>query len=465
MVKLRKISPLAYALGYIIFLLTILSSPVLAETITFSDLGIAKEFTSDNEGATPVGTFSIPSNDQSLEIVVNAYRGGSFGYILTIYLNDAPIKTQEFNGDGTFLVTIPPENVKKGLNKIYMKAASSNQYWFFTGSNKLTIYGTSTITYPDIIVISSPAPSITTTTIPVLTQALTFSDLGIAKEFTSGNEGTTTVGTFSIPSNNQSLEIVVNAYRGGSFGYILTIYLNDAPIKTQEFKGDGTFLVTIPPENLQKGLNKIYVKAASSNQYWFFSGSYKLTIYGTSKISYSSIILPSASPTSTPAQALTPAPTPIPTKLPLKSAYADAPPNKSETNWLFIGGIGALLCLLYFPASWFIAGWKENNPQKVLKQDPEMGVNTISKLMETEGKEPKGEFQAELVEKPKERKIEKRRDVTIFQNIHIGDKIGTQVKDSFFQRSNIGTGTRKCPNCGREADANEKFCLECGTKL
>jgi len=28
-----------------------------------------------------------------------------------------------------------------------------------------------------------------------------------------------------------------------------------------------------------------------------------------------------------------------------------------------------------------------------------------------------------------------------------------------------GAGARKCPNCGREAEANEKFCSKCGVKL
>ena len=56
----------------------------------------------------------------------------------------------------------------------------------------------------------------------------------------------------------------------------------------------------------------------------------------------------------------------------------------------------------------------------------------------------------------------------IVQHIHnYGDNIGTQVKDSLLQRSNIGTDTDviKCPNCNRDVDANEKFCLECGTKI
>lgn len=56
-------------------------------------------------------------------------------------------------------------------------------------------------------------------------------------------------------------------------------------------------------------------------------------------------------------------------------------------------------------------------------------------------------------------------DSIVQHNVHIGDKIGTLVKDSVVQRSNIGAGVRKCPNCGREVEANEKFCLECGAKL
>lgn len=68
--------------------------------------------------------------------------------------------------------------------------------------------------------------------------------------------------------------------------------------------------------------------------------------------------------------------------------------------------------------------------------------------------------------------IEKRIDVKGYidepimqQYIHIGDRIGTQVKDSVVQHSNIGAVARKCPKCGREVEANEKFCLECGAKL
>ncbi|MCD4822233.1 MAG: PEGA domain-containing protein [Methanococcoides sp.] len=48
---------------------------------------------------------------------------------------------------------------------------------------------------------------------------------------------------------------------------------------------------------------------------------------------------------------------------------------------------------------------------------------------------------------------------------HYGDNIGTQVKDSFVQRSNIGTNSKTCPQCNIECDMNERFCFECGSKL
>ena len=46
------------------------------------------------------------------------------------------------------------------------------------------------------------------------------------------------------------------------------------------------------------------------------------------------------------------------------------------------------------------------------------------------------------------------------KSIHIGN----QITDSIIQRSNINTRP-KCPNCGREVESTEKFCLECGAKL
>ncbi len=56
-------------------------------------------------------------------------------------------------------------------------------------------------------------------------------------------------------------------------------------------------------------------------------------------------------------------------------------------------------------------------------------------------------------------------DSIVQYNVHIGDRIGTQVKDSIVQRSNIGAGAKTCPNCGREVEANEKFCKDCGARL
>ena len=59
-------------------------------------------------------------------------------------------------------------------------------------------------------------------------------------------------------------------------------------------------------------------------------------------------------------------------------------------------------------------------------------------------------------------------DDSIVQNFyHNGDNIGTQVKDSIVQRSNIGTGAdaRKCSECGTVAGEYGKFCNECGIKL
>ena len=46
---------------------------------------------------------------------------------------------------------------------------------------------------------------------------------------------------------------------------------------------------------------------------------------------------------------------------------------------------------------------------------------------------------------------------------HIGRSMN--IIDNMVQRSNIGVGTRKCPNCGRESEGEQKFCLECGAKL
>jgi hypothetical protein len=63
--------------------------------------------------------------------------------------------------------------------------------------------------------------------------------------------------------------------------------------------------------------------------------------------------------------------------------------------------------------------------------------------------------------------IEKRTDIKLF----VDDSLtqyninSTTIQDSVIQRSNIGSGKRKCPQCGREAGDNERFCLKCGQKL
>lgn len=41
----------------------------------------------------------------------------------------------------------------------------------------------------------------------------------------------------------------------------------------------------------------------------------------------------------------------------------------------------------------------------------------------------------------------------------------TNLNGNVIQRSNIGVGARKCPNCSREVEVNEKFCNECGARL
>ncbi len=77
-----------------------------------------------------------------------------------------------------------------------------------------------------------------------------------------------------------------------------------------------------------------------------------------------------------------------------------------------------------------------------------------------------GFYHGILDEIEKRVKVKEYIDDSIVQyNVHIGDKIGTLVKDSVVQRSTIGASARKCSNCGREVEANEKFCLECGAKL
>ncbi|MEA1984096.1 MAG: zinc-ribbon domain-containing protein [Euryarchaeota archaeon] len=63
--------------------------------------------------------------------------------------------------------------------------------------------------------------------------------------------------------------------------------------------------------------------------------------------------------------------------------------------------------------------------------------------------------------------IEKRIDIRIFvdEGITQYNISSTTIQDSVIQRSKIGAQKRLCPQCGREARDDEKFCMECGAKL
>jgi len=58
-------------------------------------------------------------------------------------------------------------------------------------------------------------------------------------------------------------------------------------------------------------------------------------------------------------------------------------------------------------------------------------------------------------------------DDSIVQNVyHYGDNVGTQVKDSFVYKSNVGSGeTETCPQCGKERVEGERFCSKCGVEF
>ena len=45
------------------------------------------------------------------------------------------------------------------------------------------------------------------------------------------------------------------------------------------------------------------------------------------------------------------------------------------------------------------------------------------------------------------------------------NNVSIHIKDSNVERSTIGAGTKKCPDCGIEVEDEQKFCLECGAKL
>ncbi|SFM23750.1 zinc ribbon domain-containing protein [Methanolobus profundi] len=64
--------------------------------------------------------------------------------------------------------------------------------------------------------------------------------------------------------------------------------------------------------------------------------------------------------------------------------------------------------------------------------------------------------------------IEKRTDIKLFVDdsvTHYNISNTTTIQDSVIQRSNIGNGKKNCPECGREVEGSEKFCINCGRKL
>ena len=58
-------------------------------------------------------------------------------------------------------------------------------------------------------------------------------------------------------------------------------------------------------------------------------------------------------------------------------------------------------------------------------------------------------------------------ETDMVQNIYqYGDRIGTQVKDSFVYKSKVEADEAKnCPQCGKEKGEGQKFCSGCGTKF
>lgn len=63
--------------------------------------------------------------------------------------------------------------------------------------------------------------------------------------------------------------------------------------------------------------------------------------------------------------------------------------------------------------------------------------------------------------------IEKRTDVKLFvdQSINQYNINKTTISDSVIQRSIIGNGKNRCPNCGHETKSGERFCINCGERL
>jgi hypothetical protein len=54
---------------------------------------------------------------------------------------------------------------------------------------------------------------------------------------------------------------------------------------------------------------------------------------------------------------------------------------------------------------------------------------------------------------------------TVVNNIHYGNKIQTNIRDSVVQRSNFGSGYFSCPHCGNAIIEGGHYCVECGNMV
>jgi len=138
----------------------------LAETITFSDMGITAEFSSGRSGSTPIGTFYATSNEYPLEVTVNAYWRNY--YRIIVFVNNAQGDSGKIIGNVNFTATILKENINIGKNTIYVKGNPWGGYPFGAQFGNFIIYGDSKISSPDIF-LPRPTPAITPTITPTPT--------------------------------------------------------------------------------------------------------------------------------------------------------------------------------------------------------------------------------------------------------------------------------------------------------
>lgn len=156
---------------------------------------------------------------------------------------------------------------------------------------------------------------------------ITFSELGLATEVSSGQSFRTPNATFYSNSTDYPLEVSVISSFG--FPYYLTIYLNDKKVESHKIiegmqGGNVTFSGTF--NNIQKGNNTLFISGYTIGESRFGRPRMKgdifypnnLIIYGDSKISSPEIFLPPPTAAlSSPISHSTPIPTPAPTVISL----------------------------------------------------------------------------------------------------------------------------------------------------